>query len=102
MREYEGGALLALGEIHAATLFDDTGQDPTEEAKGFYADAVDLFRELDNQGELAKALSQYGEFLVERGNPEGGKILLEEARKLFQKLGMKDRDKVRRKINDVG
>ena len=48
---------------------------------------MELFRELDNQAELAKGLSQYGEFLVERGNPDGGKILLEEARQLFQKLG---------------
>jgi len=101
MREYEGRALLALGEVHAATLFDDTGKDPTEEAKQHFAEAVEVFRELDNQAELAKTLSRYGEFLVERGNPDGGKILLEEAREIFQKLGMKAREKVKKKIDDL-
>lgn len=102
MREYEGRALLALGEAFGATLFDDTGSDSAEKAKGYFAKAVELFRELDNQAELAKALSQYGEFLVERGNPDGGKLLLEEARQLFQKLGMKARDAVSKTINDLG
>jgi len=102
MREYEGRSNLALGEIHAATLFDDTGADPTEKAKEYFAEAVEIFRDMDNQAELAKTLSQYGEFLVERGNPDGGKILLEEARHLFQKLGMKARERVRQKIEDVG
>ncbi len=102
MREYQGRANLALGEIHAATLFDDTGSDPTEMAKEYFSEAVEIFRDMDNQAELAKTLSQYGEFLVERGNPDGGKILLEEARTLFQKLGMKAREKVSKKIEDVG
>jgi len=102
MREYEGRALLSLGEAAGATLFDDTGSDSTEKAKGYFASAVELFRELDNQAELAKALSQYGEFLVERGNPNGGKVLLEEARQLFQKLGLRARDAVSKKINDLG
>jgi len=102
MREYEGRALLALGEAYGATLFDDTGTDSAQLAKEYFASAVELFRELDNQAELAKALSQYGEFLVERGNPDGGKILLEEARHIFQKLGMKAREAVSKKINDLG
>lgn len=102
MREYEGRALLALGEAFGATLFDDTGSDSTERAKEYFASAVELFRALDNQAELAKGLSQYGEFLVERGNPDGGKLLLEEARQLFQKLGMRARDAVSKKIHDLG
>ncbi len=102
MREYEGRALLALGEASGATLFDDTGTDSTERAKGYFAAAVELFRELDNQAELAKALSQYGELLVERGNPDGGTVLLEEARTLFQKLGMKAREAVSKKLADLG
>lgn len=101
MREYEGRAMLALGEAYAATLFDDTGTTSTEQAKNYFSEAVELFRELDNQAELAKALSQYGEFLAERGNPDGGKILLEEARQLFQKLGLAARDDVARKLDQV-
>lgn len=102
MREYQGRSLLSLGEVYAATLFDDTGADPAEQAKAFFSEAVEVFRELDNQAELARTLSHYGEFLVERGNPDGGKILMEEARHLFQKLGMKARDKVSKTIKDVG
>jgi tetratricopeptide (TPR) repeat protein len=102
MREYEGRALLSLGEAYGATVFDDAGSDSAESAKKYFAAAVELLRELDNQAELAKALSQYGEFLVERGNPDGGKMLLEEARQLFQKLGMKAREAVSKKINDLG
>jgi tetratricopeptide (TPR) repeat protein len=101
MREYQGRALLSLGEVHSSTLFDDTGADPTERARSYFAEAVEIFRELDNQAELAKTLSRYGDFLVERGNPDGGKILLEEAKILFQKLGMKDREKVTKRLEDV-
>ena len=62
---------------------------------------IHIIRDMDNQAELAKTLSRYGEFLVERGNPDGGKILLEEARQIFQKLGMKKRDEVSRKLEDL-
>ncbi len=102
MREYEGRALLALGEAFGATLFDDTGSDSTAQAEGFFSAAVDLFRELDNQAELAKALSQFGEFMVERGDADGGTVLLEEARKIFQKLGMRAREDVSKKLDDLG
>ena len=79
----------------------DTGDDSTAGAEQYFSAAVELFRSLDNQAELAKALSQYGEFLVERGNPDGGKLLLEEARELFQRLGMKAREAVSKKISDL-
>jgi tetratricopeptide (TPR) repeat protein len=101
MKEYEARALLALGQVHAKTLFDDSGASPADKAKEYYSSAVDMLRDLDNQGELAAALNQYGEFLVERGNADGGKLLLEEARLLFQKLGMKARDKVAQTLESL-
>ena len=101
MKEYEARALLALGQVHAKTLFDDSGASPADKAREYYSAAVDILRDLDNQGELAAALNQYGDFLVERGNADGGKILLEEAQLLFKKLGMKARDKVAQTIESL-
>ena len=51
-----GRALLALGEVHAATLFDDTG-DGERLAEDYFTRGVELFREIGNEAELASGSS---------------------------------------------
>src|SRR5207245_388471 len=47
-----GRALLALGEVHASTLFDGTGTE-ARTAEDYFQRGVALFREIGNEAELA-------------------------------------------------
>jgi tetratricopeptide (TPR) repeat protein len=96
-----GRALLALGEVHALTLFDGTGAE-AQKAEDFFQRGVALFREIGNDAELAIGLERFGSFRVERGDVDSGKRLLEEARTIFDRLGMRAGDAVKRMITELG
>jgi tetratricopeptide (TPR) repeat protein len=119
LRDYVGRALLALGQVHGATIFDDVestgehllsstgaGRRPSGEtprsAEAFFEQGIDLFRQVGNDSELAWGLERYGRFKLERGEVPQGRALLEEAAALFAKLGMKAGDDVRRVISELG
>jgi tetratricopeptide (TPR) repeat protein len=92
LRDYVGRALLALAEVHAATLFDAdeaNGETGSKAADDFFTRGVELFRQMGNEGELAKGLERFGRYKLERGDIEAGRVLIREAHALFQKLGMK-------------
>lgn len=95
-----GRALLALGEVHAATLFDDTGQG-AQRAEDYFARAVELFRRIGNEGELAAGLERLGKYRIERGDVAAGKALLTEAEAIFRRLGMRAGDALRRVIGEL-
>ncbi len=95
-----GRALVALGQVHAATLFDDTG-DGERKAETFFTQGVELFREIGNEAELASALERFGRYRIERGEVDGGKELLTEAEAIFRKLGMRAGDALRRVIGEL-
>jgi Tfp pilus assembly protein PilF len=88
MREMVGRALLALGEIHAATLFDETGGDARALALDYFRRAGQVFRDMHNEAELAKSQKRLGEYLVEQGQPAEGRAALSEAAAIFGRLGM--------------
>ena len=91
LRDYQGRALLALGEVKAGALFEDTdpGDGAQRNADGYFTRGLDLLREIGMQSELAKGLESYGRYKIEHGDTPGGKELLREALVLFSKLGMK-------------
>jgi tetratricopeptide (TPR) repeat protein len=95
-----GRALLALGEVHALTLFDDTGAEQ-KAAEDFFTRGVALFREIGNEAELAIGLERFGAFRVERGDTVEGRKLLKEAEAIFTRLGMRAGDTVRRMITEL-
>lgn len=95
-----GRALLALGEVHAATLFDDTGHG-AQRAEEYFTEAVELFREIGNEGELATALERLGKYRIERGDVAAGKTLLTEAEAIFRRLGIRAGDALRRVIGEL-
>jgi tetratricopeptide (TPR) repeat protein len=102
LRDYVGRALLALGEVHAATLFDETNYDKPPAAEEYFTRGVDLFRQIGNEGELAKGLERFGRYKLERGEVSVGRGFLEEARALFSKLGMKAGEDVSKVIGELG
>jgi tetratricopeptide (TPR) repeat protein len=95
-----GRALLALGEVHAATLFDDTGHGALV-AEDFFRRGVELFREIGNDAELALGLERFGKYRVERGDLDQGKKNLTEAQEIFNRLGMREGDALRRVIGEL-
>ncbi|HXU69815.1 MAG TPA: tetratricopeptide repeat protein [Polyangia bacterium] len=95
-----GRALVALGQVHAATLFDDTGSGERK-AEELFTHGVELFREIGNEAELASALERFGRYRVERGDVDAGKQLLTEAEGIFRKLGMRAGDALRRVIGEL-
>jgi tetratricopeptide (TPR) repeat protein len=94
-----GRGLLALGEVNAATLFDDTGRG-AQTAEDYFRRGVDLFREIGNDAELALGLERFGKYRVERGEVDEGKTLLTEAQEIFTRLGMRA-DALRNMIGEL-
>ncbi len=84
-----GRAYLALARVHARTLFDASGEDPGTKAKAAYEKALDLFREIGNDAELARALADYGEFAAEREDWDLARRLLADAKDRMARLGMR-------------
>jgi tetratricopeptide (TPR) repeat protein len=95
-----GRALLALGEVHASTLFDDT-KSGAQTAEDYFSRGVALFREIGNDAELAIGLERFGKYRIERGDTITGKQLLTEAQGIFQRLGMRAGEAVRRVIGEL-
>ncbi|MEO6952720.1 MAG: tetratricopeptide repeat protein [Polyangia bacterium] len=95
-----GRALLALGEVHAATIFDDTGSG-TGTADDYYQRGIALFREIGNDAELGHGLMRYGQYRLERTDTEGGRTLLAEAQIIFGRLGMKSDERLLRVMGET-
>src|SRR5262249_37892673 len=101
LRDHVGRALLALGEIHAATLFDDGAAERRARADNYFKDGVELFRAIGNAAELAKGLERFGRYRLEQGDIPGGRALLEEAQGIFARLGLKAGEEVGRVIGEL-
>ena len=95
-----GRALLALGQVHAATLFDDTG-DGERRAEDYFCAASSSSARFGNEAELASGLERFGKYRIERGDVDAGKRLLTEAEAIFRKLGMRAGDALRRVIGEL-
>ena len=91
--ELDSQALLGLArqahaEVYAAWSqkgeeIDDEKADQAEES---FRNAIDLLREVGNRAKLGRCLSEYGNFLLERGDTVQGKQKLERAREIFDRL----------------
>lgn len=96
LRDFEGRALLCLGEVFSASLFDaDKTMETTKTEEGsipraeeYFRRGIQLLRDIGNDAELAKGLEQYGRYKIERGENGHGKDLLREALVIFSRLGM--------------
>lgn len=94
LREAEGRALLALGQVCRGALFDAAATQEAETAgpdtaEHYFERAVTLLRELGQNADLARALETFGRHKLEAGDTNGGATLLREAEALYARLGMK-------------
>ncbi|MGM0558549.1 MAG: tetratricopeptide repeat protein [Myxococcota bacterium] len=86
-RTLVGMAKQTMAEILAAVAEDDEAQgDRTGE---LFEEASQILREVGSESQLARCLSSYGEFLLQRGNKVQGRARLEVARDLFERLQMR-------------
>jgi tetratricopeptide (TPR) repeat protein len=83
----QGVALRVLGEVHAQTLFDDTASKTSASGKadGCFSRALALFEDLENDLELGRTLTSYGNYLLERGDMERGREMLLRAREILER-----------------
>ena len=100
LRHEIGRALLSLGEVHAATLFDvsSEGEHPAWE---YFRRAVTLLREIGDQAELTMALAALGRHLIERGRRGPGRATLREAIELGTGLRMRVADELQHVLADL-
>ena len=91
----------ALGQLQAQTLFDaDASIDRT--AEECFLSSIDLFREIGNDKEAARSLAELGYHLIERGEPEGAKERLHEARALMRRIGLAELGRVEDTLKQLG
>ncbi|MCK9459310.1 MAG: tetratricopeptide repeat protein [Proteobacteria bacterium] len=100
-RELEGLALRALGELAATTMWDTSNVEAEDEAITYFEKALVIFRAIGNEFEVARSLHAYGNRLLERGDVNGGRAKLEEARNIFHRIQSKAGDKVARTISEI-
>ena len=100
-RELEGLALRALGELAATTMWDTSNPDAEDEAITYFEKCLTIFRAIGNEFEVARTLHAWGNRLLERGDVDGSRSRLEEARTIFQRIQSKAGDKVARTINEI-
>ena len=102
MRRKIGRANMAVGEVHAATLFDeDRSGEGSRVAEESFQRAVREFRELGNEVELGRSLKRIGEFYIERGRIQEGRKTLGEAADIFDRLGIRTSVEVRQTLAEL-
>ncbi len=93
--EQTGGAL-EMARVHRAIGLGCSKRQPGDDqrAEQSFRRSVELFQQLDNQREVAKALSELGFFLLQRDRQPEALQWLEEAASIMRDLGMPEEARV--------
>lgn len=100
-RELEGLAYRALGELGAATVWDASNTEGEDEPAAHFEKALEIFRAIGNEFEVARTLHAIGNRLLERGEVDASRAKLEEAQAIFERIESKAGDKVSRTISEI-
>lgn len=106
LKEKEGEALLALGQILSGSLYDAdrteimgaAGEPPAET---FFRRGLAVLRGIGNDAATARGLEVYGRYKIENGAQEAGTDLLREALVIYARLGMKRGEKVQAQLQSA-
>ncbi len=91
----------AIGQLRAQTLFDGAGEVDRRAEESFLV-SIDLFREIGNEKEAARSLSELGFHLIERGDMDGARERLHEARAIMRNMGLAELERVDRTLAEIG
>ena len=83
-----GGAWCALGMAAAQLAHPIATGDKTYNATDCFAESLRVFTEMGAQGERARTLREWAGYEIEQGDSERGAALWQEAREIFDRLGM--------------
>ncbi len=105
LRECEARALVCLGDVFSASLYDadsdSLSTDELPQARDYYERGIALLREIGNESDLAHALEHFGRYSIERGEGQSGKVHLHEALSIYRKLDMKRSEEVARLLSSL-
>lgn len=104
--EYGGKEIIAeahhaIGSLRARTLFDATGAVDRRAEEAFLT-SIDAFREIGNEKEAGRTLAELGMHMLERGDTEGAKERLREARAIMRRIGLHDVERVDEVLRSLG
>lgn len=100
-REAICNAQRAIGQLRARTLFDASGAVDRRAEEAFLA-AIDGFRDIGMEKDASRALADLGRHLLERGDTDGARDRLREARSIMRKIGLRDIEKVDQTLASLG
>jgi tetratricopeptide (TPR) repeat protein len=104
-KESIAAAHRAVGQLRAQTVFgagttDSGGAD--RRAEDSFLIAIDLFREIGNEKDSARALHDLGQHLLERGDVDGARERLREARAIMRRMGLAELERVEATLLHLG
>lgn len=91
----------AVARGRARTLFDATGEVDRRAEEAFLL-AIDLYRDLGNEKEAARVVAEFGQHLFERGDLDGARERLREARAIMRRLAVPEVEKVEQTLLALG
>lgn len=100
-KEMEGLAYRALGEIESTTMWDTSKTEGQDDAQIAFMRALEIFREIGNQLEVARTLYALGNRMLERGNLSGSRSVLNEAKEIYKRVDIKVSEKIERTISET-
>ncbi len=103
LKEKEGLALLALGQVLSGSLYDaertEVMNGPEEPpAEGYFLRGLAVLRGIGNDAATARGLELFGRYKIENGGVESGTDLLREALAIYARLGMRRGEKVQAQL----
>jgi tetratricopeptide (TPR) repeat protein len=103
LKEKEGLALLAMGQVLSGSLYDAErteimGAPDEPPAEGYFRRGLDVLRGIGNDPATARGLEMFGRYKIENGAVESGTDLLREALAIYARLGLKRGEKVQAQL----
>ncbi len=91
----------AIGQLRAQTLV-QLGDHSDRRAEESFLIAIDLFREIGDEKDAARALLDLGQHLATRGDAETAKERLREARAIMRRIGLAELERVEQTLLELG
>ena len=100
-KEIEALAHRAIGELNSTTMWDTSNTDGVDDALVAFERALEIFRNIGNEFEVARTLHVMGNRMLERGDMGGSRKLLKEAKKIFKRVNEKMSESIERTISET-
>jgi hypothetical protein len=99
-RETLARAHRAMGRLRAMTLFDDRGASENN-AESSYRESIRIFEKSGNRHELARTLAELGYHLIERGEREAAREVLQMAYDTMGEIKLRDQHKLEETLAEL-